>query len=643
MMPRTPASPATRDAPSGDTASRREGAARELALVALVVGLALASFRVLFPLAYNYGERTSFTAAGVLALALFVAPLLSPVLGALLGVRTALVLTLGALAGVRVSIQLFHPVPLWLGGTAAVLALLALALTVSALRSDGGRGGRRSVVGVVLGLALDAAILSVFRTWEPSWQEGAAPMAVTLLLAAAAIGVAYREHVARRPGDPTGPAGVWSTAALGPFLMLHVLFLQNLGVVGAATELPLPLTALVILGADLFAVMAVAWASSRPLPLTARLGLGIALIVLAALLGEVIGILAVVVYAAAHPIAAVLVAEAYGREGRFGTWRTATGLALASTSFLLLTLLFYLHYEIPLPFPNVVLAPIAASLVAVAGLRASAPSVPVRWTRAGALVPAGLPMVAVLLAGLVLGADISTGPGPTSIRVVNYNVHTAVDVRGQLNPEATARVIEAQRPDVVTLQEVSRGWAVAGSIDVAEWLSVRLDMPYVYAPAADLGFGNAILSRFPMLETDWTYLPKGNGPMDRSWIRAVLDVGPGRRLTVIGTHLHHRHDVPEDDRTRLDQIGALLRIWGGADTTIIAGDMNAEPGTPEIARFEAAGLVAAGDLTVPTYPSTAPEDRIDYVFGTSDLAFTDAVVPRSTASDHLAVAATVTL
>jgi endonuclease/exonuclease/phosphatase family metal-dependent hydrolase len=110
---------------------------------------------------------------------------------------------------------------------------------------------------------------------------------------------------------------------------------------------------------------------------------------------------------------------------------------------------------------------------------------------------------------------------------------------------------------------------------------------------------------------------------------------------VIGTHLHHRHDVPDDDRTRLEQIGEVLRIWGGANRTIIAGDMNAEPGTNEIARFEAAGLVAAGDLAVPTYPSTAPMDRIDYVFGTSELGFTDTVVPQSTASDHLAVAATV--
>jgi endonuclease/exonuclease/phosphatase family metal-dependent hydrolase len=532
-------------------------------------------------------------------------------------------------------------VPVWLGGAAAVLALLALSLTFAVLRSDGGRGGRRFVVGVLLGLTLDTAILAVFGTWEPSWQEGVWPMTTTVVLAGAAIGVAYREHVARRRGDVTGPAGVWSAAALGPFLMLHVLFLQNLGVVGAATGFPLLVTALVILAGDLLAIIAVTWASPRPLGLAARLGLGAALVVLAALLSVASGILAVVVYAAAHPIAAVPLAEAYGRDGRPGRWRVGAGFGLASASFLLLTLLFYLHYEVPLPFPNVVLAPIAAALVAAAGLRAAMSSVPVRWTRRGILVAAAaLPVVAVLIAGLAGGADLARGP--TSIRVVNYNIHTAVDVRGQLDPEAIALVIEAQRPDVITLQEVSRGWAVSGGIDVAEWLSVRLDMPYVYAPAADLGFGNAILSRFPMVETDRGSLPKGNGPMDRSWVRAMLDVGSGGRLTVIGTHLHHRHDVPDDDRTRLEQIGEVLRKWGGASRTIIAGDMNAEPGTNEIARLEAAGLVAAGDLAVLTYPSTAPMDRIDYVFGTSELGFTDTVVPLSTASDHLAVAVTVT-
>ena len=618
---------------------------RQLALAAVVVVLSLQSFRVLFPLAYSYGERTSFTTAGVVAVALFLAPLLAPVVRTVFGGRVSLVLSVAGLAAARVVIQVWRPVPLWLAGAAAVLALLTLTLVWVDARAEGGLGGRRFVVGLLLGLAADAAILALFFTWEPAWQDGALPVATAVLLAAAAIGVVLVGLPRRGPLATYGPgaAGVWSTAALGPFLMLHVLFLQNLGVTGAATELALPATTILVLGADLLAVVAASWASSRRLPLAARFFLGIALIGLAAMLNEVRGAPAVLVYAAAHPVAAVLVSEALGRHGRPGMWRPAVGMALATSSFLVLALLFYLHYEVTLPFPNVVLAPIAAALLAAAGLRAASPSAPVRWTRAGALVSSALSMVAVVVGVLIGGPSIGIGPSPADVRIVDYNVHTAVDVRGQLNPEAIARVIQAQRPDVVILQEVSRGWAVSGSVDVAEWLSQRLDLRYVYAPAADYGFGNTILSRFRILATGWGYLPKGVGPMDRSWVRAVLDVGAGRRLTVIGTHLHHRHDVPDDDRTRLDQIGELLAVWGGSGHAVIAGDMNAEPDTEEIDRFRSAGLFAAGDLSVPTYPSIAPRDRIDYVFGSRDVFLSDAVIVPSTASDHLAVAATVAL
>jgi endonuclease/exonuclease/phosphatase family metal-dependent hydrolase len=111
---------------------------------------------------------------------------------------------------------------------------------------------------------------------------------------------------------------------------------------------------------------------------------------------------------------------------------------------------------------------------------------------------------------------------------------------------------------------------------------------------------------------------------------------------VIGTHLHHQHEGPEDDRTRLRQIGTLLGVWGGASRTIIAGDMNSTPGSDEFARFEAAGLESAGDPTIPTYPSSDPRDRIDYIFATPDLELGEVAFPQRTASDHLAVAATVT-
>jgi endonuclease/exonuclease/phosphatase family metal-dependent hydrolase len=632
-----------RDVSPGDRRAQRPAsqATMQLALVALLVTLSLPSFRILFPLAYNFGERTSFTNAGMLALSLFLAPFLSPVIHRALGGRASLVTGAAGLAAARLAVQFVRPVPLWLGGTGAVLAILTLSMAYLSLRADGGEGGRRFVFGLLLGMSVDSAILASFRTWEPSWQEGAAAVVLAVLLVVVATVAAWRTRL------PEGMvrAGVWSTAAVGPFLMLHVLFLQNVAFVGSAAEVHLPASTALVLAGDLLAVLAVGWVAGRTPGLPLRLGAGGALVVLAALLNEAEGPPAVAVYLTAHPLAAVALATALARDGRPGVWRGGMGMGLASVGFLTLTLLFYLHYDVPLPLPNVALAPIAAALLAWAGLRAAPPTPFSRRSRAAVALPLALMVVvpaALLLPYPYRPAPLDVIPGPPSFRVVDYNVHTTVSTRGQVDPEAVARVIEAQRPEVVVLQEVSRGWAVAGAIDTAEWLSARLGLPYVFVEAADKGFGNAILSRFPILQTDQGFLPKGAGPMDRAWIRALLDLGDGRTVTVIGTHLHHQHGGPEDDRSRLRQIGTLLGAWGGASRTIIAGDMNSTPESEEFARFEAAGLETAGDPTIPTYPSTDPRDRIDYIFATPDLELGDVVFPQSTASDHLAVAATVT-
>lgn len=226
---------------------------------------------------------------------------------------------------------------------------------------------------------------------------------------------------------------------------------------------------------------------------------------------------------------------------------------------------------------------------------------------------------------------------------MTYNLHLGVRPGGQLDPEAMARVIEEQHPDVVVLQEVGRGWVVSSMMDLAEWLSARLGLPYVYAPAADDQFGNAILSRLPVLDGRAVPLPQAGGTMVRSSVWAVVDLGGGERLTVIGTHLHDR---PEDVATRLAQVAVLLERWGGAPRTVLAGDFNAEPDSPEIARVREAGLVSAQEAAgtdLPTWPSWDPVEHIDYVFATRDLAFSAPVRPERTASDHLPLAVTVSL
>ena len=86
-----------------------------------------------------------------------------------------------------------------------------------------------------------------------------------------------------------------------------------------------------------------------------------------------------------------------------------------------------------------------------------------------------------------------------SVKVMHYNIHQGFNIDGYQDLESIARVIEKNGADIVSLNEVSRGWVVNGSADLYEWLADRLDMEYkLFMPASDLVWGNAVLSRYPL-------------------------------------------------------------------------------------------------------------------------------------------------
>jgi endonuclease/exonuclease/phosphatase family metal-dependent hydrolase len=128
-------------------------------------------------------------------------------------------------------------------------------------------------------------------------------------------------------------------------------------------------------------------------------------------------------------------------------------------------------------------------------------------------------------------------------------------------------------------------------------------------------------------------------------VSATVDLGDGELLGVVGTHLHHVDGDGHVRTPQAEQVAAeARRLAGEALPVVIMGDMNAEPGDPELepyldARFENA-VTPNADGEVLTFPSWGPYEHIDHVFTTPDLAASEVVVPGSQASDHLGVALT---
>ena len=261
-------------------------------------------------------------------------------------------------------------------------------------------------------------------------------------------------------------------------------------------------------------------------------------------------------------------------------------------------------------------------------------------------------LVASVLAALGLALASTAAAAPKApdrpFTVATYNIHHAEGVDGRLDLERVADVIRASGAEVVALQEVDRHWSArSGFVDQASWLAGRLRMHVVYGANLDLPpsepgrprrqYGTAILSEYPIHASRNTLLPRPQGGEQRGLLEARLNVR-GVRVRVANTHLQHDSQVE-----RLAQVARILEILSpSTEPVVLAGDLNARPDWPEIAPLSALFRDAwrvAGEGPGFTYPATAPDRRIDYVFVSRDLKVSAATVIASPASDHLPVVA----
>jgi endonuclease/exonuclease/phosphatase family metal-dependent hydrolase len=532
-------------------------------------------------------------------------------------------------------------------GTTCFLSLLLL--LVGHARAGQTTGWPAFALGFVLGLALDTALRGLTGTLELSWMPGPWPL---LLLVALLAAVAVELRRLTRQELVFSGAGFRASlplAGLGLLLFLHWQLLQNQGwlatVAGWSPGAALTWITLGNAGALLLAALTLGHGhrSSRAgwtLLAGAVLTVGLALATVpgrAAAPGYMAALLA------GGPLLAVLGGQepVRPRSGRTvpGTLAVGGGLLLFST----LLLLYYFSLIVPLlPFSRLLLLPLAGAglaICAVAAARraspAAAPHLPSRAVMGTSLLFVLAP-AALLLIGSLQRPVAAQGNG-FPVRVMTYNIRAAYGMAGRQDVEAVARVVEEAGAGVIAVQELSRGWFVNGSADLLALLSRRLGMPYmVMGPATDPVAGNAILSRYPILDSGYGDLPLAGALVGRGYVWAELDLGSGATLSVVTTHL-------DADRSeiRLGQLEALLAAWPARPRTILLGDMNAEPRSREIEMVLKAGYADAAPGSGPAWTHPDHEQRIDWIFHSTDLVAGDVAVIESRASDHLPVVATI--
>lgn len=308
--------------------------------------------------------------------------------------------------------------------------------------------------------------------------------------------------------------------------------------------------------------------------------------------------------------------------------------------FIILLFLYYASFEYRLGFlsKHVLLASAAGLGLGGLGLfRRPLPAIAHR----NAWLP--LLLIALLLSGLPILSEHTHQPKPTSpgLRLMTYNIHQGFNTSGRLDPEAIATEIEASGATVVALQEVSRGWVVNGSADLLGWLAARLDMFGYFGATADPLWGNAILSRQPLESFESHSLPPDNLSLRRGYLDARLRVDD-LSVRILVTHLHHRR---ADSEVRGIQVRDLLKSWDGTGSTLIVGDLNADPMSVAMKAFQSSGFTSAATMLPPDRRATvlrpSGDRQIDYIWVTPDLAVEKVAIPISSASDHLPLVATI--
>ena len=597
-------------------------------------------------------QEVSPLLVGLLGLAVFLCGFLEPIVRRVLGPRNALLVVSGSLALVWLVEKTVSSLPLDLALSMAgtVMFLWSLPLMFRSIRPAGGHNSAaHAVIALLMGLSADAAVKSLFGFVDLSWSPGVVGYVVVAGLAGAQ-GLFLWRLASDRSQEPERGIGVSAVPymAFGPALALQLMLFQNGAQQTALIAWPQPAVYALILSANFIGVVAAVeltrWDRRLPSPVLALLG---ALLVWMTTVVQS-GFAAVPIALAAQVVIAVslvsVIKASHGPTGGNSEPYVSTWLGVGMVMLLAALFLYYANYSIDLPAPKEAVLPLAALLIGLAALRASLAARTVRApvTRA-AIIPVALLLVLPLV-HLATWKDVGPDPGDGfPVRVMSYNLHQGFDSHGRHAMENLAKVIEAENPDIVALQEVSRGWVVNGSFDMLVWLSQRLEMDYVWGPAADPVWGNAVLSRLPITASQNHEMPNNDVlRLDRAFLTVEVDVGRGETLDVIATHFHHVHD---DSAVRVLQALAVLEAVDSGRPTILIGDLNAKPTDPEMLLIAQAGLKdafvssgATGDGF--TFPADDPRRRIDYIWTNPELKARDFSIPHSLASDHLGVAAT---
>lgn len=238
----------------------------------------------------------------------------------------------------------------------------------------------------------------------------------------------------------------------------------------------------------------------------------------------------------------------------------------------------------------------------------------------------------------------------TEFKIMTYNIHFGQGYDDKLNLERIAQNILTEDPDIIGLQEVDNGRITTQGIDMARWLSNRLNMYFFYYPSENEHQGGcALLSKYPIKSTVGYMVPSISS--QRVLIHGVVEIDSSLNLDVFVTHLG-LINWSEDMTAQVDFVLSKTNAVMSGNPKILMGDLNLENDTTQIQTIRTFfNDTMDGYDKHRTFPSyllyDIPDEWIDYIFATGYNDVIDSYVvtdfiagidtPAEFGSDHLPV------
>lgn len=239
------------------------------------------------------------------------------------------------------------------------------------------------------------------------------------------------------------------------------------------------------------------------------------------------------------------------------------------------------------------------------------------------------------------------------LKIMTYNICSGHHFEGdQTNhpyeydlSKCTGEIIKVA-PDICGLNEVDFYSNRTNKDDQTALISKATKLQGVFGKAIEFpgqpgsGYGNAVLSRFPILETEVVPIPDAlihdekTSYESRAVVRVKLDVN-GTAVTVLQTHFGLA--IAEQQNAQQTVLKLLDQIDG---PVILMGDFNIRPSNfllnPIRERLIDTAFLKEGYFkTFPSYECNYPDCKIDYVFVSSHFKPLAMEIVQTKSSDHM--------